>query len=306
MAAVDITRRRHIPRTATEAPGNSFFGFTDRPDTTTVHHQPLHHHHYNHYYYHHFLRQSGTDQDQGALMSSASTSPDSVSPGGSPPNNISQQRSSANRRMSFINYVLQLNHPQEAAMEASDLLDERIRNASNLSQRHRNVGFQGHFLHELSSLFEDDDDFLSDDEIWEIDMRDWLEAWGFEEGWHSDHLSTSEEVSISTGLTKTAIRNLHRQVFVPRGDKEVGDNKLDSSPQDDCCVCLEHFLPGQVLICLPCMHRFHPDCLSPWLESHGQCPYCRANVSCEGKGEASSSHHGVGAGGSTFLHMRTT
>lgn len=205
----------------------------------------------------------------------------------------SQHILSANPRMSFRNNIRQRNSPREAAMEARDHLDERLSSAALLSHRHSNVGLPANFLDEFGLLF-DDDDSWSDDEIWEIGVHDWLETLGFEESWQLDLLSSSDQVSLSSGMSKADIIKLRKEVFVPRGtsrDKHVGD-RLYSLEQDDCSVCLEHFLPGQLLTCLPCKHRFHPDCLSPWLESHGQCPYCRAKVTCEGRGETSSSWSG--------------
>lgn len=172
---------------------------------------------------------------------------------------------------------------RNAAIEARDRLAERLRGAALLSHR------QGGFLEEFGLLFDDEDDAWSDDEMWELGIQDWLAAWGYGEGWQADMLSSAEQFTVSVGLSKSMIRNLHKEVFVPkarRRDKEVGDTSLE---QDDCSVCLEHFLAGQLLIHLPCKHRFHPDCLTPWLESHGQCPYCRAKISSEVRGEASSS-----------------
>lgn len=197
-----------------------------------------------------------------------------------------------------MNNLRRQDSPREAAMEARDRLDERLRGAALLSHRHSNAGFSRNLIDEFGLLFDDDDDSWSDDEIWDINLREWLSAWGFEERWHSVLLSPSDQISLSTGLSKGAIRRLPKEVFIPRGftsgNKDDVGLKSDSSMQDDCSVCLEHFLAGQLLICLPCKHRFHPDCLTPWLESRGQCPYCRAKVSCEGPCEAGSSHSGSG------------
>ncbi|KAG1368597.1 putative E3 ubiquitin-protein ligase RHY1A [Cocos nucifera] len=46
----------------------------------------------------------------------------------------------------------------------------------------------------------------------------------------------------------------------------------------ECCICLERFLEGEGLIRLQCGHRFHPSCLEPWLQTHGDCPYCRSSI----------------------------
>lgn len=150
--------------------------------------------------------------------------------------------------------------------------------------------FRGNLLEEFSLLFEDDEDSWSDDELLERGIQEWLAAVGFEEAAHSDVHSLSEQ-----GLSKSLIRRLQKVVFVPNVPRADAGVASDHSELEDCSVCLEHFVSGQQLISLPCKHRFHPDCLTPWLESHAKCPYCRAKVSFEGTGAASSSQTGNGS-----------
>jgi len=47
-----------------------------------------------------------------------------------------------------------------------------------------------------------------------------------------------------------------------------------------CVVCLEDCRAEgqQVMMELPCSHRFHSKCLLPWLASHPNCPSCRSPV----------------------------
>ncbi|KAK8834556.1 hypothetical protein M9Y10_011915 [Tritrichomonas musculus] len=45
--------------------------------------------------------------------------------------------------------------------------------------------------------------------------------------------------------------------------------------EDVCSICLDQFEEGTNIIILPCKHAFHPDCLSPWLKIHSECPSCR-------------------------------
>ena len=45
--------------------------------------------------------------------------------------------------------------------------------------------------------------------------------------------------------------------------------------EDVCSICLDQFNEGANIIVLPCKHGFHPDCLSPWLKIHSECPSCR-------------------------------
>ncbi|KAF3796047.1 E3 ubiquitin-protein ligase RING1-like [Nymphaea thermarum] len=52
-----------------------------------------------------------------------------------------------------------------------------------------------------------------------------------------------------------------------------------SSETEVCPVCLDVFHLHQTVMHLPCLHRYHPECLRPWLSAHSDCPYCRTHVS---------------------------
>jgi len=43
----------------------------------------------------------------------------------------------------------------------------------------------------------------------------------------------------------------------------------------DCSVCLESFQKSEILKVLPCLHRFHADCIDNWLRRNGNCPICK-------------------------------
>lgn len=120
-------------------------------------------------------------------------------------------------------------------------------------------------------------------------MREWLAAWApsLEDRWQPDlfggnhHHHRGDGGSLhpphkprEAGMSKAAIDAIKRETY---GSKKAAAES--SREQEDCPVCLEKFLVGQGLLALPCNHKFHPNCLTPWLEGHEQCPYCRARIS---------------------------
>lgn len=51
---------------------------------------------------------------------------------------------------------------------------------------------------------------------------------------------------------------------------------------DTCSVCLGDFFAGETVRTLPCLHRYHPSCVDPWLVQKGRaqaaCPTCKTRV----------------------------
>lgn len=66
-------------------------------------------------------------------------------------------------------------------------------------------------------------------------------------------------------LTKTEALNLPSRLFIQ------ADDGVDS-----CCVCLEEYKANDVLVLLPCKHKFHKECVEPWLTCRRRvCPMCK-------------------------------
>ncbi|VVA98228.1 unnamed protein product [Arabis nemorensis] len=59
--------------------------------------------------------------------------------------------------------------------------------------------------------------------------------------------------------------------------QEVSSSEVNTESRE-CIFCLESLANGETLIQLNCNHIYHSDCLGPWLEIHGDCPYCRRLV----------------------------
>jgi hypothetical protein len=46
-----------------------------------------------------------------------------------------------------------------------------------------------------------------------------------------------------------------------------------------CSICTENETEnGNVIYTVPCGHKFHVQCITPWVEQHNICPNCRANI----------------------------
>jgi hypothetical protein len=55
---------------------------------------------------------------------------------------------------------------------------------------------------------------------------------------------------------------------------------------EGCSICTDDFILGQDQRVLPCNHRFHPECIDPWLLNvSGTCPLCRIDLRPAGSGD---------------------
>jgi hypothetical protein len=52
-----------------------------------------------------------------------------------------------------------------------------------------------------------------------------------------------------------------------------------------CPVCQEELEEKTPVLKLPCLHLYHPQCLTPWLEKRNTCPMCRYELPTETKSE---------------------
>ncbi|KAJ9419347.1 hypothetical protein QL093DRAFT_1446837 [Fusarium oxysporum] len=62
---------------------------------------------------------------------------------------------------------------------------------------------------------------------------------------------------------------------------QKGTNSLITSSDrcQECSICAEDFLEDVGIRSLPCGHRFHPECIDPWLlERSVTCPMCRVST----------------------------
>ena len=74
---------------------------------------------------------------------------------------------------------------------------------------------------------------------------------------------------------------LHPNILNSLLESEVKDaSKLDPNNKD-CIICMEEFKNNEKIICLPCIHSFHSECIKSWFEGHNECPICKYKLTNE-------------------------
>nr|XP_010932806.1 probable E3 ubiquitin-protein ligase RHY1A [Elaeis guineensis] len=84
--------------------------------------------------------------------------------------------------------------------------------------------------------------------------------------------------SSSSSSFSFSLRWRQREASNRKTKGKSGELKRTGSRSDICAVCLEDFGSKQSVMRLPCSHKYHSDCLLPWLAAHSHCPCCRTLV----------------------------
>lgn len=79
-------------------------------------------------------------------------------------------------------------------------------------------------------------------------------------------LALDERNHQHTGATSNQINNLPQSTI------------QTDTVTETCAICLETPVKGETVRHLPCLHKFHKDCIDPWLRRKTSCPVCKSSV----------------------------
>jgi hypothetical protein len=97
-----------------------------------------------------------------------------------------------------------------------------------------------------------------------------------------DHTAAADQTktpgSTVAETAATQMRNLPEGI-APAENSTSSRKDGDTSQALGCSICTDDFERGQDIRVLPCDHKFHPECVDPWLLNvSGTCPLCRIDL----------------------------
>ncbi|XP_033118795.1 RING finger protein 215-like isoform X1 [Anneissia japonica] len=75
-----------------------------------------------------------------------------------------------------------------------------------------------------------------------------------------------------------ALRRLARTAIMKMPTRKYKRKRHQQNNYAECAVCLDRFLPNQLVRVLPCYHSFHCKCVDAWLLKRRTCPLCKFNI----------------------------
>ncbi|XP_038723247.1 uncharacterized protein LOC120015094 isoform X1 [Tripterygium wilfordii] len=88
----------------------------------------------------------------------------------------------------------------------------------------------------------------------------------FNDGNYELFLALDENNHQHTGASANQINNLPQSIVQSENIEEA------------CAICLETPTIGETVRHLPCLHKFHKDCIDPWLSRKTSCPVCKLSI----------------------------
>jgi len=66
--------------------------------------------------------------------------------------------------------------------------------------------------------------------------------------------------------------------FIWEGKNNTSTVGEKSEVEASCSICLSDYEVGNEIKILPCLHKFHGDCIDHWFVEHNTCPVCKTKV----------------------------
>lgn len=114
---------------------------------------------------------------------------------------------------------------------------------------------------------------------------------------HHHHQNMQQEPPRRQGLTQSEINQLPINVYTvkktpikpsfmskslssKKGTKESVKKEESDAPSsnESCAICIGDYKHGEKLRTLPCMHKFHVECVDKWLKQKSDCPICKFDL----------------------------
>lgn len=99
-----------------------------------------------------------------------------------------------------------------------------------------------------------------------------------------DNLYSNSSLEQSSDSQISAISLDERYFSIEENDslskidqKKIRKCKISES-KSSCSVCLEKYKKNQIIMILPCNHKFHYKCMKPWFKNSVFCPLCRLDI----------------------------
>ncbi|KAF8115648.1 hypothetical protein N665_0025s0108 [Sinapis alba] len=97
-------------------------------------------------------------------------------------------------------------------------------------------------------------------------------------GDHDDYIHTTEYDMLFEQFAQAGITNLRFPPTSKSFIKDLPTVQLDHVENDEgviCAVCKDEMSIGTKAVGLPCDHKYHVECIVPWLKTRNTCPVCR-------------------------------
>lgn len=123
------------------------------------------------------------------------------------------------------------------------------------------------------------------------------------EVYKSHHAPVSADLDESSaGLEMGLLKNRHSPENMKNGrsdgidspgsaeEMQQNGNSIEDNEDDreQCAICFDSYCDKDQLRVLPCMHRFHMECVDAWLVKNKSCPLCKHEIDkpCENQSKA--------------------